>query len=136
MIVSRKIILHFPKDMVEQPLVSRLAKDFDLEFNILKASVTPNEEGIMHLAIRGEKGNYSKGVEYLTKAGVKVQQMGQEIKRNDDRCTHCGLCVSVCPTPALVIDKKTREVVFDAGHCVACEMCVRVCPVKAMEIRF
>ena len=134
--IARKIILRFPKGTVEKPVVCRWVKDFDLEFNILKAAVTPNEEGLMHLEIKGEKDKYNKGLEYLTSEGVKVQQISQEIKRDEARCTHCGICVSVCPTPSLAIDKKTREVIFDSKHCVACEMCVRVCPVKAMEIKF
>ena len=46
MAVSKKIVLHFPKRIVERAIVCRLAKDYDLEFNILKALVTPEEEGI------------------------------------------------------------------------------------------
>ncbi|MBC8436540.1 MAG: (Fe-S)-binding protein, partial [Candidatus Omnitrophica bacterium] len=37
---SQKIVLHFPRRMVDQPIVYKLVKDFDLKFNILKAHVT------------------------------------------------------------------------------------------------
>ena len=33
MAVSKRIVLHFPKRLVDQPIVSRLVKDFELDFN-------------------------------------------------------------------------------------------------------
>jgi len=41
--VSKRIVLHFPKRLVDRPIVSRLVKDYDLEFKILKALVTTEE---------------------------------------------------------------------------------------------
>jgi ABC-type methionine transport system ATPase subunit len=49
MAVTKKIVLRFPKRLVDRPIVYRLVKDFDLEFNILKASVTPEQEGLLVL---------------------------------------------------------------------------------------
>ena len=63
--VSKRIVLHFPRRMVDRPIVSRLVRDFNLDFNILKASVTPEEEGLMVLELSGEQENYDKGVRYL-----------------------------------------------------------------------
>jgi ferredoxin len=136
MAVCRRIVLKFPKNLVDKPLVYHLVKDYDLQFNILNAQVTQKEEGIMSLEIKGDKNNYNKGIEYLTKSGVTIEQLGQKIKKNEDNCTQCGLCLSVCPTPALTVDRKSRQVVFDSDQCVVCENCIRVCPVKAMEFHF
>jgi L-aspartate semialdehyde sulfurtransferase ferredoxin len=136
MSICRRIVLRFPKNLVEKALVYHLVKEYDLKFNILRAKITPEEEGLLSLEIKGDKNNYNKGIEYLTKSGVTIEQLGQKIKKNELLCTQCGLCVSVCPTPALALDKKSREVIFDSNHCVTCEMCVKVCPVKAMEIQF
>jgi len=44
MAISRRIVLHFPPRITNQSIVYRLAKDFDLSFNIIKASVTPGED--------------------------------------------------------------------------------------------
>ena len=51
MVVSKRIVLHFPRRLVEQPVIYRLVKDYNLEFNILKALITlePEEEGLMVL---------------------------------------------------------------------------------------
>lgn len=133
---SKKIVLHFPHRLVDQPIVYKLVKDFELQFNILKAFVTPQEEGLMVLELTGKKENYAKGVEYLQSCGVKIQPLSQDVTRNDKICTNCGVCVPICPTQALIVDNKTRKVLFDAKKCIACELCVRICPPRAMEVRF
>ena len=45
--ISKRIVLHFPQALVSQPIISRMVKEHDLEFNILKANVTPREEGLL-----------------------------------------------------------------------------------------
>ncbi|MEE9366326.1 MAG: NIL domain-containing protein, partial [Dehalococcoidales bacterium] len=51
--VSKRVVLHFPRRLVEQPVVYRLVKDYNLEFNILRASITaePEEEGLLVLEL-------------------------------------------------------------------------------------
>ena len=131
-----KIVLKFPQQLVEQPIICKLVKDYNLEFNILKAYITPQEEGLLILELRGESEQYNKGINYLTQLGVKIQLLSQDIIRNDDRCTHCGACISVCPTGALSIDSITRKVNFYNDKCIACELCITACPPRAMEIHY
>ena len=136
MAVSKRIVLHFPHRLVDKPIVSRLVKDFGLEFNILKALVTPGEEGLMVMELTGDQRNYDKGVEYLTEAGVKIQALSQDVVRNESRCTHCGACITLCPTGAFSLEPQTRKVIFDHTKCVVCELCIKACPPGAMELYF
>ena len=136
MAVSKRIVLHFPKRLVSRPIVYRLVKDYNLEFNILKALFTPEEEGLMVLEIRGEQKDYDKGVKYLTKSGVKIQSLGQDVTRNEERCTNCGACITVCPTGAFKLEPQTRCVIFDNDKCIACGLCITACPPRAMEVHF
>jgi len=136
MIVSRRIVLHFPWRLVDRPLVYRLIKDYDLEFNILKASVTPGEEGLMVLELKGKQEDYDKGIEYLTKTGVRIQSLSQNVLRNEERCTHCGACLAICPTDAFELDPQTRLTTFDNAKCLACGLCIKGCPPRAMELHF
>ena len=136
MAVSRRIVLHFPKRLVDKPIVSRLVKDFALDFNILKASVTPGEEGLLIMELIGDQRNYDKGVKYLTEAGVRIQSLSQDVVRNEARCTHCGACITICPSGAFSLEKGTRKVLFDNSKCVVCELCVKACPPRAMELYF
>lgn len=134
--ISKRIVLHFPRRLVDQPIVYKLVKEYNLEFNILKAYVTPREEGLMVLELSGEKAEYNRGIKYLTSCGVKIQSLSQDVIRNEVKCTDCGVCVPICPTGALVIDPHTRKVLFYDNKCIACELCVKVCPTRAMEVRF
>lgn len=133
--VSKRIVLTFPHDMVDQPVVCKLVKDHDLMFNILQAKITPREEGVMVLELKGKKEDYAEGIKYLKKHGIKVEPLSQDVARDDTKCTHCGACVVVCPTGALFIDTKTRKVIFDAQKCIACELCVKACPPRAMIVK-
>jgi len=136
MVVSKRIVLHFPKRTVDRPIVYRLVKDYDLEFNILKALFTPDAEGLMILEINGEQEDYDKGIRYLTRSGLKIQALSQDVIRNEERCTHCGACITICPTDAFELDPVTRRVNFHNDKCVACGQCIKACPPRAMELHF
>ena len=134
--VSRRLVMHFAAHMVDQPIVYRLVKEYGLTFNILKASINPNEEGILVCELAGKRSDCDAGVGYLRELGVLIQPLSEDVVRNEDRCTHCGVCVVICPTGALHMDPETREVVFDSDKCIACEACIKPCPPRAMEIHF
>ena len=132
---SRILILRFPKTEVEKPIVCYLAKDYELTFNILNATVLPRKEGVMVLELSGTRKNFNEGVKYLRSQGVTVQNADQEVKRNNKACIHCGVCTAVCPTGALSVDRSDMSIAFDEKKCSVCELCVPTCPTRAMEVR-
>ena len=136
MAVSKRIVLRFPPRLVDRPIVYLLVKEYQLEFNILKASVTPEEEGLLVLELKGEQRDYDKRIRYLTESGVRIQSLSQDVIRNEERCTHCGACITICPPHAFEVDPATRKVKFYDEKCVACGMCIKACPPRAMEVHF
>jgi len=48
-------------------------------------------------------------------------------------CSGCGLCVTACPTGA-VLSSPDGTVRIDTGRCVFCGECVAVCPRKAITL--
>lgn len=130
------LTLRFPKKIVNEPITVNLVKEFDLTFNILKATIYPRKEGFMVLELSGHRKNFQKGVRYLKELGIKVESIGQDIKRDEDKCFHCGACTAVCPTGALYIKRPEMEVVFNKDKCSACELCVLACPARAMLVKF
>lgn len=134
--ISKKIVVHFPQRLVDQPIVYKLAKDYDLKFNILKASVTPQEEGLMVIELGGKADNYDKGVEYLKSCGAKIESLSLDVLRDESKCIDCGVCIPICPVGALEVEPKTRKVNFQDKKCIACELCIKICPTRAMEAHF
>ena len=131
---TKKIFLRFGKDIADRPIIYRLARDYDLVINILKANVDQNKEGTMVLELTGEQ--CGPGLEYLKSQGVKVTPLAEEVFRNEKECTSCGACTAICPSGALYIERPSMEVKFDSDKCIVCQICVKVCPVNAMEVRF
>ncbi|HBA54924.1 MAG: 4Fe-4S binding protein [Syntrophorhabdus aromaticivorans] len=134
--MKKRIILRFKRNTIDKPVVYRLVKDFDLVFNILRATILPRAESMMVMEIEGTEENFAKGIEYLRRLDVDTEPIEQDISRDETRCVHCGICTSVCAPEALHIDRNTMKVEFNYERCVACELCVRVCPVKAMNVFF
>jgi L-aspartate semialdehyde sulfurtransferase ferredoxin len=132
---SKRVVLHFPRELVGRSIVCRLVKEHDLDFNILRANVTPREEGLMVIELSGSPDDLDSGISFLEKTGVKTQPLTPDVKRDDERCTQCGACVVMCPSGAL-LKEEDGAVVFDGGSCIACELCVKSCPPRAIEVHF
>lgn len=132
---AEMLVLRFSKEVVDQPIIFRLVKDYDLEFNLLKATIYPGREGLIVMELRGHPKNFRRGIKYLKDSGVKVQRMAHEVRRNEEVCFQCGACTALCPTGALHVERPAMEVIFDPGKCSACELCCVVCPARAMEVR-
>ena len=133
---KKRVVLTFPHQLVDQPITYHLIKDYDLMINILRARVTPKEEGRLVMEIEGSKESLKKGIAYLEELGVNIQPLAQDVSWDQQRCTRCSVCVPICPTGAFSVNRKNREVSFDKEKCIACGLCVPVCPYKAIKILF
>ncbi len=129
----RNIQLSFPPEISAEPVVCNLVRLFDLDFNILKARITPRRSGEMTLQLRGSAQACEAGEAYLKGRGISVSSMDQRVRHDEERCMQCGMCTALCPTRALSLDPASRTLRFTREECSACGMCVRICPVKAMQ---
>jgi len=125
---KKRIVLNYPQHLVDQPVLSKLVKDYDLVVNIMRARITPKEEGRLVLELTGKRAGMEAGLKYLSEIGVQTQSLAQDVKWHEDRCTHCTACISV--------QRTNMEVSFKRDKCIACELCIPVCPYQAMEILF
>ncbi|MCL1874555.1 MAG: 4Fe-4S binding protein [Clostridiales bacterium] len=133
-LVNKKIILRFSAQTVEQPMVYHLVKDYNLVPNIIKAQISPENEGFLLLGISGLEEDFRQAMNYLQELGLQVQSLTEHVIRDEDSCTQCGLCTGVCPSNALYLERPSQQVHFDGEKCVVCNICIDVCPTRAMQI--
>lgn len=135
--ITKKLMLFFPKCECEKPIIYILVKDHNLEVNIYRAKVTPEEEGYLVLDVTGAAEDIEGAMNFLKTFDVSINETGKGVTRDDARCTHCGHCITHCPTGALhIADKVTREVVYNEADCIECLGCIRVCPYGACASAF
>ena len=129
-----KVVLRFSEKTVEMPLVYHLIVDYGVRVNILRASIDPGKQGRMVAEISGDVAGVSRGLGYLESLNVRVENLGEEIRHLEDRCTSCTACIPHCPTRALDVDRRSWAVTFDADKCVVCFSCLKVCIYGAMSV--
>ncbi|MDJ0577072.1 MAG: NIL domain-containing protein [Xenococcaceae cyanobacterium MO_234.B1] len=131
--MKKRITLTFPKNTVHLPIAYRLAKDFNIAANIIRAQVAPNQVGKLLVQLQGDIDEIDAAIEWMRGLGIQVSQMSGEIAIDENLCVDCGLCTGVCPTEALTLDPDTFRLKFWRSRCVVCEQCIPTCPVEAIS---
>lgn len=131
--MKTKVVLTFSPEASNQPITHNLIAKHHLLVNILRAEID-EVGGKMVLELSGKADDIRHGIDYLKANSVGVRPIKEGVRRDDEACTHCGMCISICPTKALTMDLKTGKVNFNEEKCVACGVCIDACPPRAMEI--
>jgi ferredoxin len=131
--MKKRVTLTFPKNTVQMPLTYRLAKDFNVASNIIRAQIAPNQEGKLVLEIAGDIDELEAAMDWMRSQQIKVSASGREILIDEESCVDCGLCTGVCPTEALTLDPESFRLRFLRSRCVVCEQCMPSCPVQAIS---
>ena len=130
---KKRFVLSFPPTLVEEPLTYQLVKEYNIITNILKAKITPREEGRLVVEM---SGNLEPALKYLEDKGVTVEPIAREVLIDEELCVDCGVCTGVCFPKALTMDKEEFKLHFDKEKCTLCEFCIRACPVNAISSKF
>ncbi len=131
--MRKRVTLVFPRTLVNLPLTYRLARDFDVAANIVRARIAPDEVGTVVMELSGDIDQVEAGLEWARTQGVTVYDRQREIQIDAALCVDCGLCTGVCPTEALRIQAPTWQLEFLRNRCVMCEQCIPTCPVQAIS---
>ena len=133
---TRRYVLTFPPEKVDQPLTYNLIKDYKMEINILKADINAGKEGKLLLEFRAEKEEMEKGLKYIKEKGVGIAPVSKQIHLQYENCVHCGACTAVCFTDALTMEKPSWELNFKPEKCVVCGLCLKACPLNLFTMEF
>jgi L-aspartate semialdehyde sulfurtransferase ferredoxin len=132
---TKRLVLTFPEKIVTKPITYRLVKDFDIQFNILRAEITADIEGKILIEVKGDKDKIEAGIDYLLSEGITIQDASKDIIIDKEKCVNCGLCPSLCITKALIMDRQSHELVFEKNKCILCGFCENCCPVNAIKLK-
>ena len=131
--MKKRVTLTFPKQTVNMPITYRLAKDFNVAANIIRAQVAPNQVGKGVIELSGDIDQLDEAIDWMRGQGIGVSLSSREILIDEDLCVHCGLCTGVCPTRSLRLDPESFKLVFNRTQCIVCEQCIPTCPVQAIS---
>ncbi len=131
--MKKRITLTFPKRTVQMPVTYRLAKDFNVAANIIRAQVAPNQIGKLVVELSGDIDQLDAAIEWMRSLNINVSSALGEIVIDEDVCVDCGLCTGVCPTEALTLDPQSYKLTFTRSRCIVCEQCIPTCPVQAIS---
>ncbi len=73
-----RVRLTFPPALIQEPIVYRLVKDFDIVINIRRADVTA-DHGWMALELEADEKALERGVKWLKDKGVQVDPIERDV---------------------------------------------------------
>jgi L-aspartate semialdehyde sulfurtransferase ferredoxin len=73
-----RVRLTFPPALIQEPIVYRLVKDFDIVINIRRADVTA-DHGWMALELEADETALERGVRWLKDKGVQVDPIERDV---------------------------------------------------------
>jgi NAD-dependent dihydropyrimidine dehydrogenase PreA subunit len=122
--------LKFDAKTSKKPVISLVTLETGALINILRANVGARK-GEMIVEVEDEK--LTEVEKSFKKLGVEVVELGEGVVKAEEKCIHCGLCISICPVEVFRFNEE-KKVVADTKHCIHCGVCVNVCPAKALSL--
>ena len=77
-LVKKMVKLIFPQQLLKEPVIFRMAKEYNVIPNIRRARVTKTV-GELFLELAGEQKNIEGGIGYMVKLGVDVKPIEGDI---------------------------------------------------------
>jgi L-aspartate semialdehyde sulfurtransferase ferredoxin len=134
--MKEKYVLSYSQDAVGDPIIYSLIKRFDVMVNILRAEVTPGQEGRLLLELDGNEKSLGESVAFLESRGVTCLPASRAILWREDGCIDCGACIGVCFSGALELDPASARLELKRELCIGCGLCVKACPFGLFSLAF
>jgi L-aspartate semialdehyde sulfurtransferase ferredoxin len=77
--MSRRVKLTFPPDLVREPILASMVRQFDVMANIRRADVT-DDFGWIVCELDGDTNAVDAAIAWLTETGVAIDQLEQPLE--------------------------------------------------------
>ncbi len=124
------MLLKFDSRTIKKPIISTATLETNALINILRANVGARE-GEMVVEVDDSKAKEVE--EIFRRFGVEVIELREAVVKDEDRCVHCGLCISICPVEVFRFDEDWK-VIAETEKCIHCGVCIKVCPCQALSL--
>ena len=74
----RQIMFTFPQELIKEPIIYHLGKQFNIITNIRRADVSENK-GWVVLEMEGDEAEIEKGITWVSSRGVRVDPVVGDI---------------------------------------------------------
>jgi NAD-dependent dihydropyrimidine dehydrogenase PreA subunit len=124
-----RVLLTFDAKQISQPTTAQVILELGVPLNIIRANVKPSRGEIL---IEIPEDRVEAVITAFQKRGVIVT-VEKRLEVNENKCTHCGACFSLCPTGVIKFKEK-YSIDFNEAECVACGLCIDACPTRALKL--
>ena len=134
---KKRLVLTFPPEVVERPVVALMVREYDVITNILRAEIHEGEIGRMLVELEGEAKRLREGVKHLKDLG-RAGGGGDNRYRARRGALHrpaARVRPSAFPR-ALKIEAPDWELELDKDRCILCGLCVDACPLQLITVKF
>ena len=74
----KRVHLTFPAERIKEPIIYKLATDYNLVTNIRRAEIAEDFGWVM-LELTGDHGDMDRGIAYLEELGIEVDPIEQDV---------------------------------------------------------
>jgi NAD-dependent dihydropyrimidine dehydrogenase PreA subunit len=124
-----KIILKFPQEIMQDPLLADVVLETGVRINIDRALV---DASFGEIVIDVPDERVEEVAAAFRRRGTEVREMDTPVVFDETECVQCGACVSVCPVEVFKYNKD-RSISIDLTRCVLCKSCMAMCPHGALK---
>ena len=78
-VTNLRVKLTFPENLIKQPLMGRLVREFDVLPNIRRANVE-DTVGWIVCELGGEDGAVERAIQWLSEMGIQVDRLGDVVE--------------------------------------------------------
>lgn len=76
--VKRRVMFTFPPKLIDEPIIYRLGRQFNVVTNIRRADISENK-GWVVLELEGEEEDIERGIAWVSAIGVRVDPASGDI---------------------------------------------------------